>query len=477
MQAPIVTGKSTNAGEAGDKDSILEADSRWKLAERVAHSSTLARANQLRDILLYIVRQSVLNPGEPIREFDIAYRILGRRSDFNPVDDNIVRVQMAHLRKKLDLFFSTEGKDERVVINVALGSYKPVFSSREKAASPGPLARDEDFTPASKEAGNGHGLGKAQTSNSFDRPATLLSRLRNGRTLAGPVFALVAILALAVCCAALWLRARNLQQSLEAMQQSFYPWKYEPAVASLWSDFVGSNRNTDVILSDDSFLLIQQISKQSTPFSGYLSREYVDESQGQAPDPFQRYIVGLLASKNLGSASEFVLARRILGLDPQSKSFHLYSARQYMPALVKQDNVILIGGRVSNPWVELYEDRLNFIMNTKFEGLGLTTVTNRAPAKGEQQSYVSSDTTGYCVVAYLPNPERTAKVLLIEGTSSEATEAAGDFLLSEGRFSAFREMLHANRLPYFELLLKTSQVRGTPLTAAIEAYRTYPHLD
>lgn len=139
--------------------------------------------------------------------------------------------------------------------------------------------------------------------------------------------------------------------------------------------------------------------------------------------------------------------------------------------------MILIGGRVSNPWVDLYEDRLNFIMNTKFKGLGLTTVTNRAPAKGEQQRYVSTDTTGYCVVAYLPNPERTAKVLLIEGTSADATEAAGDFLLSESRFSTFWDMFREMRLPYFELLLKTSQVRGTPLTATIEAYRTYPHLD
>ena len=79
---------------------------------------------------------------------------------------------------------------------------------------------------------------------------------------------------------------------------------------------------------------------------------------------------------------------------------------------------------------------------------------------------------GYCVVVFLPNPGQDGKVLLIEGTSAEATEAAGDFL-SGNQFSAFRDTLHAASLPYFEVLLKTSQVRGTPLTVTIEAYRIY----
>jgi hypothetical protein len=37
-------------------------------------------------------------------------------------------------------------------------------------------------------------------------------------------------------------------------------------------------------------------------------------------------------------------------------------------------------------------------------------------------------------------------------------------------------MLHVTTLPYFELLLKTSWVKGTPISTTIEAYRTYPNL-
>jgi len=474
----IVTARSKNPGDSGDNESILEADSRWKLAGRAARSSALVRANQLRDILLFLVRKAILQPEEPVREFEIAHRILGRRSDFNPVDDNIVRVQMAHLRKKLDLYFSTEGKDEKVVITIALGNYKPIFSHRDKPPL-GPLpVHETEISPRENDAGNVEGVAGAPVSNdsestSKDPP----SRRRSRWMFAGKVAVLLAIiLTLAGSSVILWLRNRDLQQSVDAMRRALYPWRYQPAVAELWTGFFDSNPNTDIVLSDDSFLLDEQISKQAVPFDGYLSRSYIDQSQARATSPDTRFILGLIASKSLGNTGEFQLARRILELDPLGRNTRLYSARQYMPTLIKQDNVILIGGRISNPWVNLFESQLNFTENTRFEDFGISTVTNRAPAAGEQGTYIATNSVGYCVVAYLPNPDHTGKALLIEGTSAEATEAAGDFLFSEDRFSAFRKMLHpGSRLPYFEVLLKTSQVKGTPLTTTIETYRTHPN--
>lgn len=460
-----------------EEDSILEADARWTLAERVARSAALHRATQLRDILLYIVRQAILEPDEPISEFEIAHRVLGRRSDFNPLDDNIVRVQMAHLRKKLELYFSTDGKDEEVLIAVALGSYRPVFTPRAHAPSrPAAVANEAleadalrkdaprvvEETPAAPVTEPPQAV-EAKPALPVSRPAPLLR-----------LAAAVLLVALAGGCVALWMQVRNQRRQLDQIQQALSPWKYQPALTDLWSGFLDSSRDTDVVLSDNSFLLIEEISKKQTPFYGYLGRSYVGPQASPGLSPQLRAVQELLAAKSLGNTSEYKLAQRILALDPLEKKVHLYSARQYMPSLVRQDNVILIGGRISNPWSELFEDHLNFTENTIFEGLGETTVANRAPRASEQQTYTAADAVGYCVVAYLPNPGHEGKVLLIEGTSSEATEAAGDFLLSPEQFGAFRAMLHSTQLPYFEVLLKTSQVRGSPLAATIEAYRTYP---
>ena len=167
------------------------------------------------------------------------------------------------------------------------------------------------------------------------------------------------------------------------------------------------------------------------------------------------------------------LARRILALDPLGKSIHLYYARDYTPDLIKKDNVILLGSVITNPWDGLFDSRLNFTV--KLEGDNSSAIVNRAPAAGEQDIYKRTDSVGYCVVAYLPNPNSNGKILIIEGTTVEATEAGGDFLLSENQLSNLQKMLHGNDLPYFELLLKTSQVRGTPFIATIQTYRIYPN--
>jgi len=469
----ITQGK--NSESLGEDAPILAHDPRWKLAERVARSPVLYRATQLRDMLLFIVRQTVLNPDEAIHEAEIAHRVLGRRSDFSPLDDNIVRVQMAHLRKKLELFFSTDGSQEDVVITVALGSYRPIFTERTRPAQPLSLSSSADAPQKGSQTAADDASASTTPFRTEEAAHGVRSASAGSGRIALSVVAIVMILTLGAGCFALWLNLHEERQSLETMHQLLTPWKSQPAVSALWANFFDTSRDTDVVLSDDSYLLIEQISKKSTSFPSYLNRSYVDQSQGQTADLESRFIESMIATKSLGNVSEFKLAQRVMALDPLAKNVHLYSARQYMPALVKQDNVILIGGRVSNPWVELFENRLNFVENTKFEGYGVTTVTNRAPVSGERTLYTSNDSEGYCVVAFLPNPGQDGKVLLIEGTSAEATEAAGDFLSGE-QFSAFRGMLHATGLPYFEVLLKTSQVRGTPLTVTIEAYRVYPTL-
>ncbi|MGB8847308.1 MAG: hypothetical protein WCC73_16625, partial [Terracidiphilus sp.] len=80
---------------------------------------------------------------------------------------------------------------------------------------------------------------------------------------------------------------------------------------------------------------------------------------------------------------------------------------------------------------------------------------------------------GYGVIAYLPNPSHTGSALIIEGTNAEATSAAGEFVTSEGAMSNFLKKLPGNKIPYFEILLKTSRMSGTPLQAEIVAYRTH----
>jgi hypothetical protein len=227
-------------------------------------------------------------------------------------------------------------------------------------------------------------------------------------------------------------------------------------------------------MADTSFLLLQTFSKHSYSFNDYLSHAYIAQAQAQNSSLEMHAVMNKIAATNLASADDFRLAQRFMALDPLGKNIHLYNAREYVPALIKQDNVILFGSRIANPWDELFESRLNFVVTS--DSNGFATVTDSAPAAGEQKTYIPTTPVGYCVVAYLPNLGQNGKVLLIEGTSAEAVEASGDFLLSEDQLSNFLKIQHATKFQYFEVLLRTSQLRSTPLTATILAYRTYPNL-
>ena len=450
----------------------LDGDPRWAVAQRAVRSQTFSRAAQLRAILLFIVRHAITNPDEPIPEFEIGFRVLGRRKDFNPLDDNIVRVQMGHLRRKLEQYFSTEGSEEEVIIFIPQGSYKPSFPNHAEftnRARPAqevlPLPVENPVSPETDPAA----LPLAVTPQRQNDPnQTSIRQLPNGRWIAATFI----FLALAISCIALWIENRSLQRSLDSSDRTLGALKDEPSVAAFWTDFLGSSQLTDVVTGDVAFSICQRLSGKVFPLEDYVTRDYSEQLQtpGMSSDLHNGLVV--ISRLDITSSSEFNVTRRILALDPQGHKIHYYKARNFVADLFARDNVVLLGNGLSNPWEQPFRDRMNFVANAD----QFYNVTNRTPAPGEQRVYVSSLDTKYGVVAYLPLPDHQGNVLLLDGTGAESVEADGDFLLSESRLLSFQKLLHVNKLPYFEVLLRINLVRGTPLDSTIVAYRTYPNL-
>ena len=420
----------------------------WALLERVAASTPLRRAARLRELLLYVGRRSLKEGCDELHESEIGSAVFERPADYDTSADTIVRVNATELRKRIENYFESEGTHETLVMEIPRGSYLPVF--RYQAAEARTLAEIAVLPAAVSE---------------LPRPISGARRIsdRHRWILAGLV-----ITVLAFGWATSWIQNR-------AMYRALYPYKYSPSVGALWSEFLDTDQDTDIVMEDSGFLLVKTLSRQVFSLNTYLDRSYLRKLQAENLSPDMHSALDVIASKNLGRASAFSLERRILLLDPQGKNLHLYHARDYMPALIAHDNVVLFGNPTVNPWFELFENRLNFTEIAN-DGYSLSPVTNRAPAPGEQSIYTPTDGVQYCVVAYLPNPEHNGKILLVQGTASESTEAGGDFLLSESQMSSFQNMLHVTRFPYFELLLKTTAVSGTHFTTTIVAYRTYPTL-
>jgi hypothetical protein len=275
-------------------------------------------------------------------------------------------------------------------------------------------------------------------------------------------------LLLAIACAVLFEQNR-------AMHKTLHPWEDKPAVAAFWGDFLRDNQQTDIVLPDDSASVIENITHHPITLGDYLSRGFLQQINSSDFSADRKADLGEVFNHNLITFGGVLAAQRIIALDPFSLSLHLTASRFYEADSLKRDNAILIGGKKANPWVFLFDDQLNFNLDTA--GAGMFVVNNH-PQAGEQAVYAESSTqkgpVGYSVVAYLPNPSRTGNTIIVAGTDSDATGAAAEFLTSEDQLQKFRNIIHADRFPYFEVLLKTSEIRGTSFNAQVVAYRTNP---
>jgi hypothetical protein len=104
------------------------------LVQRILSSPEFQRAPRLRDFLVYVVERKLEDaPGE-VTEVLVGQRVFGRPAGYNPGEDSIVRTEARILRQRLDRYFTGEGRNEPLLLEIPKGSYLPAFRNR---AQPG----------------------------------------------------------------------------------------------------------------------------------------------------------------------------------------------------------------------------------------------------------------------------------------------------------------------------------------------------
>lgn len=431
-----------------DRPSVGE---RRALIDRVAASEHFRRSVRLRDFLLYVGHESLKEGHHEINEQEVGAKVFGRSAAYDRSQDNIVRVNATELRKRIDAYFATEGAHETLVLEIPRGGYKPVFHRR--------LPHSEETAELSRDA-------RAESpSHPLGAPTLAASppRIR--------VHALWAALALGLAVLAAVLYQQN-----RAMRATLNTWEGKPAVASFWGDFLRYQRQTDIVLPDDSLSLIEDLVHHPISLGDYLNHTFMRQVQQSELSPDRKSDLDQVFAHNLVAFGGVRSAQQVAMQIPDSFATNLTLSRYYVADAIKRNNVILIGGKKANPWVYLFDDGMNFSLDYDYQH-GQTFIANRHPRAGELPSYSATmdpnALVGYSVVAYLPNPSHTGNVIILAGSDSDATDAAAEFLTSEDKMEAFQKTLHTTRFPYFEILLKTSRLSGTSFSAEMLAYRTY----
>ena len=96
--------------------------------ERILHSRTLQNSENLKAFLRFVVEKTLADEAVQLKEYTIATEVFGRRTDYDPRIDSVVRVQAGRLRTKLQEYYTAEGKNDQIVIDLPKGHYHPVFT-------------------------------------------------------------------------------------------------------------------------------------------------------------------------------------------------------------------------------------------------------------------------------------------------------------------------------------------------------------
>ena len=94
---------------------------------RILSSANFDASERNRNFLTYVVEQTLAGRAERIKAYNIATAVFGRDERFDPQLDSIVRIEAGRLRRSLERYYLTDGRDDRLKIEIPRGSYVPVF--------------------------------------------------------------------------------------------------------------------------------------------------------------------------------------------------------------------------------------------------------------------------------------------------------------------------------------------------------------
>jgi TolB-like protein len=85
--------------------------------------------------LTYVVEEAIAGRGDRIKAYSVATEVFGRGSDFDAQVDPVVRIEAGRLRRALEHYYLTAGRDDEIVTTIPKGGYLPTFTNRRRSVS------------------------------------------------------------------------------------------------------------------------------------------------------------------------------------------------------------------------------------------------------------------------------------------------------------------------------------------------------
>jgi hypothetical protein len=403
--------------------------------DRLIKSHSLHSSESLCKLLRYLAEHSLDHPGVALKEYQIATEVLGRPAGFDPQSDSTVRVQAGRLRVKLTEYYSHEGIDDLVVVEIPKGSYALTFHQRpgKAGAQPAPALILEpglktEPTPSSQRAWE----------------------------IAVAVLSIVLAAALSLCVYLFLQRSRAQAGTGQPVPQSFQ---------IFWSRFLSGSEQPWVIFSNGSFV--------GRPETGM---RYFNPSSDARAFILDHYTgVGeVLAIHQLDRVFD------LLNHPIRVKRGALFSLDD-----AKNNDLIFVGSPSENLTLLDLPGTKEFVFRRLDSGprKGDLAVVNIHPLPGEPSVYVATPanqptTEDYAIVSLLPGLDPSHWILILAGNSTFGTQAAVEFVCREDSVKDLLQRLKVSKaaeLVPFEALLHVKIVHGVPVLTELVSVRDRSH--
>jgi hypothetical protein len=159
---------------------------------RILASHEFRSSKRSQEFLTFVVDNTLGGHADILKERVIGIEVFGRSTSYDPSDDATVRVKAGEVRKRLSLYYASQGAQDPVRIDLPAGTYIPEFHWAHLAPEPAPAVQSD-----SAETETTH-VTVVESEHPSKRPASF-------RLLA---FAIIGALAVMAVVAVLFVRSR-----------------------------------------------------------------------------------------------------------------------------------------------------------------------------------------------------------------------------------------------------------------------------
>jgi hypothetical protein len=399
--------------------------------ERILESSTFRNSDALRHLLKFLADKMLAGDADQLKEYSVGIDALGKPASYDPRHDSTVRIQVGRLRQKLAEYYRTEGKENRLIVDLPKGRFK-LTCEESVAAVPG----------------NGGFAATVVT------PSPTI-RWRGA----------LLVLSVALLAALAWGILATVQLSRARQDAALFRVMWTPELEQLWKPFLTANRPLLVSIADPPFV-------QFKGFGAYRDltlNRWEDIIKSPAVTAMRKALNNADLQPNLyyapmGEVNASFLIGKLLG--PRVPALSLLRTSELSWQQLADNNVLFIGAPV------FFENQLRNLPVQLDLVNARPGIHNLHPGPSEPALLVdqlpqgsSEDGEVYVLVTHVPGPLRTSDVESFTSNRTPGRLTAVEWFTNP---SYARTLVGKMRKPsgeiprYYQVVLKVKFKNGVP---------------